>query len=223
MCCGCSKEPSHRDGSFEYPQHMFWLRNKKNNFLLSTLIWWTANHLSKIQIKHEGPESLTWILSPTFVTQMEIIDFYHLLITFVNKLDPGQDWQNVGPDLDQNCLTLILKDFSEKDDFEKISRQQNAWNFYPAKSERVKSTYRKVNLRLIVGDWTSAILFGGLCHMLSHHCIGHLYTCLLDWILYVPVNNVLVMSKRVFLGLTSTKQGLMYLASDAGEARIRNT
>ena len=27
--CGCSKEPSHCDGSFEYPQHMFWLRNKK--------------------------------------------------------------------------------------------------------------------------------------------------------------------------------------------------
>ena len=21
---GCSKEPSHRDGSFEYPQQMFW-------------------------------------------------------------------------------------------------------------------------------------------------------------------------------------------------------
>ena len=32
MCFGCSKEPSHRDGPFEYPQHMFWLRNKKNNF-----------------------------------------------------------------------------------------------------------------------------------------------------------------------------------------------
>ena len=29
MCFGCSKEPSHRDGSFEYPKHMFWLRNKK--------------------------------------------------------------------------------------------------------------------------------------------------------------------------------------------------
>ena len=28
VCFGCSKEPSHRDGSFEYPQHMFWLRNK---------------------------------------------------------------------------------------------------------------------------------------------------------------------------------------------------
>ena len=34
---GCSKEPSHRDGSFEYPQHIFLLRNKKNNFLV--LMW----------------------------------------------------------------------------------------------------------------------------------------------------------------------------------------
>ena len=39
MCFGFSKEPSHRDGSFEYPQHMFWLRIKKNNFQLRTLIW----------------------------------------------------------------------------------------------------------------------------------------------------------------------------------------
>ena len=28
MCFGYSKEPSHRDGSFEYPQHKFWLINK---------------------------------------------------------------------------------------------------------------------------------------------------------------------------------------------------
>ena len=32
ICFGCSKEPSHYDGSFEYPQHMFWLRSKKFNF-----------------------------------------------------------------------------------------------------------------------------------------------------------------------------------------------
>ena len=32
ICFGCSKDPPHRDGSFEYPQHMFWLKNK--NFLL---------------------------------------------------------------------------------------------------------------------------------------------------------------------------------------------
>ena len=39
MCFGGLKEPSHRDGSFEYPQHMFWLRNKKNNFQVRTFIW----------------------------------------------------------------------------------------------------------------------------------------------------------------------------------------
>ena len=33
----CSKEPSHWEGSFQYPQHMFWLRNKENNF------WHTLN------------------------------------------------------------------------------------------------------------------------------------------------------------------------------------
>ena len=30
ICFGCSEEPSHKDGSFEYPEKMFWLTNKKN-------------------------------------------------------------------------------------------------------------------------------------------------------------------------------------------------
>ena len=34
MCFGCSQEPSHPDGSFEYPQHI----NKKNPFQLCSLI-----------------------------------------------------------------------------------------------------------------------------------------------------------------------------------------
>ena len=37
MCFGCSKESSHWDGSFEYPQHMLWLRNKKNIFSYTLL------------------------------------------------------------------------------------------------------------------------------------------------------------------------------------------
>ena len=32
-------------------------------------------------------------------------DFCHLLITFANCLDRDQAGQNVGPDLDPNCLT----------------------------------------------------------------------------------------------------------------------
>ena len=46
MCFGSSKEPSHRDSSFEYPQHMFWLRNKKNDFQLRILIWRSASNMS---------------------------------------------------------------------------------------------------------------------------------------------------------------------------------
>ena len=47
-----------------------------------------------------------------------------LLITFENRLDPDQDRQNVGPDLDPNRLTLIvlLKDFFKKDHFEKCQQ-----------------------------------------------------------------------------------------------------
>ena len=33
-------------------------------------------------------------------------DFCRLLITLANSLDPDQARQNVGPDLDPNCLTL---------------------------------------------------------------------------------------------------------------------
>ena len=40
----------------------------------------------------------------------------------------------------------------------------------------VKSTNYKVNLGLIVGDRTRAILFLGLCHVLGRRCIGQLYT-----------------------------------------------
>ena len=52
-------------------------------------------------------------------------NFCCLLITFPNSLDPDQDRQNVGPDLDPNRLTLwlhvFLKAFFEKDNFEKKS------------------------------------------------------------------------------------------------------
>ena len=37
ICFGCWKELTHWEGSFEYPQHMFWLRNKKIKFSLHTL------------------------------------------------------------------------------------------------------------------------------------------------------------------------------------------
>ena len=41
MCFRCSKEPSHGDGSFEYPQHIFCLRYKNYfyNVILSEVLF----------------------------------------------------------------------------------------------------------------------------------------------------------------------------------------
>ena len=43
-----SANPSHWDGSFEYPQHMLWFRNKKNILLLFTVNWmlWLSFNIS---------------------------------------------------------------------------------------------------------------------------------------------------------------------------------
>ena len=46
-------------------------------------------------------------------------DFCRLLITFANSLDPDQAWQNVRPDLDPNCLTLLW--YPWKIIFEKVN------------------------------------------------------------------------------------------------------
>ena len=40
MCFECSIDLSYwEDRFFEYPQHMFWMRNKENSFPIHTLIW----------------------------------------------------------------------------------------------------------------------------------------------------------------------------------------
>ena len=70
MCFGCSKEPSHRDGSFEYPQHMFWLRNKKINFQLRTLIWRPGVGLSLSDgVSHKN----SWLMIDSSI-QLDLIE-----------------------------------------------------------------------------------------------------------------------------------------------------
>ena len=44
-----------------------------------------------------------------------------LLITFANSLDQNQAWQNIGPDLDPNCFSLMVF-LKEKVDFDKIQQ-----------------------------------------------------------------------------------------------------
>ena len=59
ICFGCSKEPSHWDGSFEYPQQMFWLRNKKIKFSLCIL--------TKILIYPFGTNGICYLVGYSYV------------------------------------------------------------------------------------------------------------------------------------------------------------
>ena len=52
------------------------------------------------------------------------VDFCRLLIAFANSLDPDQDRQNVGPELDPNRLTLWL--WSESIFWRKKERKEPA-------------------------------------------------------------------------------------------------
>ena len=53
-----------------------------------------------------------------------------MLITFANSLDPDQAWQNVGPDLDPNCLTLCW--YSWKMFLEKFIKKKKSTDYKKA-------------------------------------------------------------------------------------------
>ena len=90
MCFGCSKEPSHRDGSFEYPQHMFWLRNKKIIFSYALLyggmiscclnwgfnfLFFAINHLITISTIHKGSLLLNFL----------VVRFFYIILVILSK------------------------------------------------------------------------------------------------------------------------------------------
>ena len=78
-------------------------------------------------------------------------DFCRLLITFANSLEPDQAWQNVGPDLDPNCLTLwwySWKIFFKISIFKKIHRWQKSMQNYPACKELELTHTMPTHLRI---------------------------------------------------------------------------
>ena len=88
MCFGCSKEPSYGDGSFEYPQHMYWLRNKKNNFPLHSYLG-----ACRLMNRQSGFEILCHNLLETSVTMTSACKLFHVIslscssISIANALD----------------------------------------------------------------------------------------------------------------------------------------
>ena len=75
------------------------IRCGENRKYLSVYPTYTELSLSVLQIQKGVPK---YVIN-SFPSSG---DFSHLLITNENTLDPDQAQQNVGPDLDPNCLTL---------------------------------------------------------------------------------------------------------------------
>ena len=95
---GCSKEPSHWDGSFKYPLH--------NKYVF-------ADKLCKQFVPRSGLTCWSWSWSKTVWHSKGVPEriflknlIYRLLIIFANSFNPDQAGQNVGLDLDPNYLTL---------------------------------------------------------------------------------------------------------------------
>ena len=65
--------------------------------LFDTLMVSLMNFFEKVNFKKVSRQQIYFLASS---------DFCRLLIAFVNSLEPDQDPQNVGPDLDPSCLTL---------------------------------------------------------------------------------------------------------------------
>ena len=101
------------------------------------------------------------------------------LITFANNLDPDQARQNVGPDLDPICLTLLWyswKNFSKNLILKKISRRQKSMQNFPA---------CRVNYRFSV---LSALIFIHYHLFFNERFVRPWWPLLFAWLKRVPRN-----------------------------------
>ena len=59
-----ANKQNHWDGSFEYPEHITWMRNKENKFPIHTLIWWSTSMYfteGRIDLPREAIASWWWL------------------------------------------------------------------------------------------------------------------------------------------------------------------
>ena len=71
----------------------------------NTLAKWKKLELNEIDFSRGFSQKVESRSCSVFNSVPNSGNFCHLLITFANNFDPDQARQNVGPDLDPNCLT----------------------------------------------------------------------------------------------------------------------
>ena len=82
-----------------------------SSLVLVCTVWsgFPVQRVSEYLVRYQEPKAH---LSSRLKINSNVLDFNltkfleAAMICFANSLDPDQDRQNVGPDVDQNCLTL---------------------------------------------------------------------------------------------------------------------
>ena len=121
------KRTPHRDGSFEYPQHMFLLRNKKSDFQLRTLIWGPviilvfvfSNHIINIYL----------YLSLWYTMSDHNLNYYHAVVLW--KMSCWQGTGTLNQDISTKLHAVHQQTFwdSSPTNFLKTVHRQNIWRY----------------------------------------------------------------------------------------------
>ena len=91
ICFGCSKETSQWDGSFMYPQHMFWIRNKKIIFwyaliskglMFSWLVWLGPSDAKWKNFGHSACFVIFWKISVSLFKKKFIQEYCQCVIKY---------------------------------------------------------------------------------------------------------------------------------------------
>ena len=106
---GCSKEPSHWDNSFEYPQHMFWLKNKKSIFLGYKLL--TKGLTYAVSEGLDMPSHVRSLATAFNILRLTFYLSWKLLLMYCTKLTLFCQTVDLIPIQINSCILFFFHDF----------------------------------------------------------------------------------------------------------------
>ena len=86
ICFRCSKEPHHCEDSFEHPQYMFWVKNKKINFNYTLLSGGQVPRLKKNSCSTQLSKKFILLINVKMPTIVGILTFISMIDTTPERL-----------------------------------------------------------------------------------------------------------------------------------------
>ena len=126
----CSKEPSHRGSSFEYPQHMFWMKNKENSFQIHTLTWRPGHNR---EMTSSNPIKYIFLHGNSLREAVWSRKIHVQIMTFTCCLNIAFTWKSLNwalicmHDVTLECVSAVTDHFTNAYVHENIARVYMTW------------------------------------------------------------------------------------------------